>query len=411
MRRPATPGRRRRHDAQNTLVSARPQLHDVFEALAGAHAARSRSRRRRPSSTAISTSLLESSSAKKGMSISSPGRAGGRRGPAAELAHHDTRARRPAGSVVNQQARRPPLEPARDDRVGGQRPLGPDLDPLDEAAVARALELDDVHAAQGIGDLGVVDVVAELPLAVEVDVDVLGRRPEREGACVATGAAAGARSAARRVASPGGRRPGRRGGRRRGVSRFQFSPPPGGGTPVRRRLGAGWRWRDDRRRRRLWRRRRRPRGIRSLDPGGRWRGCLSRAGADRPNQRPATRRRSRRRRPRPGPPCAGAPGPPAGAAPWRPRRCSGSKASTRFQSSSALALACAGRCRGARRGQRGGEPLRAARRRTPPDRRNRRAARRAPRQSRHLQIGCVRSVGQQADVRSSDPPGGARGRG
>ena len=113
------------------------------------------------------------------MSISSPGRAAVAPPPRLAIAHQHAR-RRARGIGRDDEVRRPPLQPARDDRIGRQRLLGADVDAFREAAVARAAEFDHVDARPRDGDLGVVDVVSELALAVQIDVDVLGRRSERE---------------------------------------------------------------------------------------------------------------------------------------------------------------------------------------------------------------------------------------
>ncbi len=106
---------------------------------------------------------------------------GGRRHLAARIGHQH--ARRAEGRLGgHEQVSRPPLEPPRDDGVGRQRVVGADLDPLDEAAAAGALQLEHVVGGPGDGDGGVVGRVGELARAVEVDVDVLRGRAEREGA-------------------------------------------------------------------------------------------------------------------------------------------------------------------------------------------------------------------------------------
>ena len=224
-------GQRRDQAQRGThLVVARPELHHVFQTLPGADAhvlaGEARRRRRRRSRPPCWNRRRR----RTGCRSPRPGarRWSRRRGSGSRTS---TRVDAPAGSVVTTRCAGLPLEPARDDRIGGQRLFGPDRDALGEAAVRRGCGIRCSARLPRDGDLGVVDVVAELALAIQVDVDVLGRRPERERArrrparcdrrrrppAAPCGAAARAARSARRRFGRGGRRIGlgRADGRRR----------------------------------------------------------------------------------------------------------------------------------------------------------------------------------------------------
>ena len=310
-------------------VVARPSF-TTFQALSGAHAhalGGEARRRRRPRSRPPCSNRR-----RRRTGCRSPRRAGPRSSRTAVGIADQQARRRAGGSVVDHQARRPPLEPARDDRIGRQRALGADRDAFGEAAVAGAAELDVVHARPGDGDLGVVDVVAELALAVEVDVDVLGRRPERErargtgsaGDGVAAGPAPGARARVPRVpaasacaAAAGGGSTAAGAGPGSGRRRDGGAAAAGARRDAARLTG---------------------RGPAARAPLARSAGGASHARTSRPRQQRGARQRGRRA-------ASGGRGPPAGAARRPPRRCSGSNASTRFQISSAFADAAPARWR------------------------------------------------------------------
>ena len=134
-----------------------------------------------PASTATSTSLLDLVVGEE-RDVRSPRRGAPRRCRA--LAGSDRapcmRAVRLGGSVVTTRRAGRHFSLRAMIFSGGSGLVGADLDPLDEAAAAGAAQLEQVGGVPGDSRCGVAGVVGELALAVQVDVDVLGRRSQRE---------------------------------------------------------------------------------------------------------------------------------------------------------------------------------------------------------------------------------------
>ena len=179
-RRQQRAGQRGREPDAHSAGVARLQLHDVRSGARrrGRGSSRwrtSRRRRRRPRSPCWIVVGKEGDR-----------RPLRRRAPAV-AAHRAVGVARPAlapwrrrGSRGHHEVRRLPLQPARDDVVGRQRVVGPISTRSMKQQPAGLRNSITWIAGPGHGDRRVVRVVGELPFAVEIDVDVLGRRSERE---------------------------------------------------------------------------------------------------------------------------------------------------------------------------------------------------------------------------------------